>query len=349
MRLVVKVGSSTLSHATGKINLRLIDGLCRVLSDLKNAGNEVILVSSGAIAMGVSKLSLERRPSDIPTKQAAAAVGQCELMYTYDKFFGEYNQTVAQILLTAEDVESAERRTHFENTLERLLQLGAVPVINENDTIATKEIAVGDNDTLAAIVAVSVGADLLVLLTDIDGLYTGDPRRDEGARLIPVVEELTPELFAAAGGSGTSLGTGGMCTKLQAAQMCMQSGMDMVIAKGSDPAVLYEITEGKGAGTRFKGKKNDDARNIVAGKRRQGAGRISYYAEEERSSFVYGGRDSFTHGRNSRRKRRRFKWGRGQDIGSDARQVAPYRGAHRGNGRRYTPGCRFARPRRQGA
>lgn len=255
MRLVVKVGSSTLSHATGKINLRLIDGLCRVLSDLKNAGNEVILVSSGAIAMGVSKLSLERRPSDIPTKQAAAAVGQCELMYTYDKFFGEYNQTVAQILLTAEDVESAERRTHFENTLERLLQLGAVPVINENDTIATKEIAVGDNDTLAAIVAVSVGADLLVLLTDIDGLYTGDPRRDEGARLIPVVEELTPELFAAAGGSGTSLGTGGMCTKLQAAQMCMQSGMDMVIAKGSDPAVLYEITEGKGAGTRFKGKK----------------------------------------------------------------------------------------------
>lgn len=255
MRLVVKVGSSTLSHATGKINLRLIDGLCRVLSDLKNAGNEVILVSSGAIAMGVSKLSLERRPSDIPTKQAAAAVGQCELMYTYDKFFGEYNQTVAQILLTAEDVESAERRTHFENTLERLLHLGAVPVINENDTIATKEIAVGDNDTLAAIVAVSVGADLLVLLTDIDGLYTGDPRRDEGARHIPVVEELTPELFAAAGGSGTSLGTGGMCTKLQAAQMCMQSGMDMVIAKGSDPAVLYEITEGRGAGTRFKGKK----------------------------------------------------------------------------------------------
>ncbi len=254
MRLVVKVGSSTLSHATGKINLRFIDGLCRVLSDLKNAGNEVILVSSGAIAMGVSKLSLPCRPADIPTKQAAAAVGQCELMYTYDKFFGEYNQTVAQILLTADDVENKERRGHFENTLERLLGLGTVPVINENDTIATKEISVGDNDTLAAIVAVSIGADLLVLLTDIEGLYTGDPRKDKGAKLVPVVTELTPELYAAAGGSGTSLGTGGMCTKLQAAKLCMDNGLDMVIAKGENPAVLYEITEGKGAGTRFIGK-----------------------------------------------------------------------------------------------
>ena len=183
------------------------------------------------------------------TRLAAATHGVNNGCYPLGSCTMKYNPRID------EDVESAERRTHFENTLERLLQLGAVPVINENDTIATKEIAVGDNDTLAAIVAVSVGADLLVLLTDIDGLYTGDPRRDEGARLIPVVEELTPELFAAAGGSGTSLGTGGMCTKLQAAQMCMQSGMDMVIAKGSDPAVLYEITEGRGAGTRFKGKK----------------------------------------------------------------------------------------------
>ncbi len=255
MRIVVKVGSSTLSHATGKVNLRFIDGLCRVLSDLKNAGNEVILVSSGAIAMGVSKLSLPSRPSDIPTKQAAAAVGQCELMYTYDKFFGEYNQTVAQILLTADDVANAERREHFENTLERLISLGAVPVINENDTIATKEISVGDNDTLAAIVAVSVRADLLVLLTDIDGMYTCDPRKNSSAKLVSEVREITPELVAAAGGSGTALGTGGMCTKLQAAKMCMDNGMDMVIAKGEDPAVLYKIEEGKSAGTRFIGRR----------------------------------------------------------------------------------------------
>lgn len=255
MRIVVKVGSSTLSHATGKVNLRFMDGLCRVLADLKNAGNEVILVSSGAIAMGVSKLSLPSRPADIPTKQAAAAVGQCELMYTYDKFFGEYNQTVAQILLTADDVANSERRTHFENTLERLIALGAVPVINENDTIATKEIAVGDNDTLAAIVAVSVRADLLVLLTDIDGLYTCDPRKNKEAVLLSEVREITPEIMSSAGGSGTSLGTGGMCTKLQAAKMCMENGMDMVIAKGENPAILYDIEEGKSAGTRFIGKR----------------------------------------------------------------------------------------------
>lgn len=256
MRLVVKVGSSTLSHRTGKVNLRIIDRLCRVLADLDNGGNEVILVSSGAIAMGVSKLHLPERPADIPGKQAAAAVGQCELMYTYDKFFSEYDRTVAQILLTAEDVENTERRNHFENTLGRLLSMGVIPVINENDTIATKEIAVGDNDTLAAIVAVSVKADLLVLLTDTDGLYTGDPRTDSSARLVDVVEEITPELYAAAGGSGSKLGTGGMCTKLQAAVMCMDSGMDMVIARGSDPSVLYDILEGKSAGTRFKGKKS---------------------------------------------------------------------------------------------
>ncbi len=255
MRLVVKVGSSTLSHKTGKVNLRIIDKLCRVLADLDNGGNEVILVSSGAIAMGVGKLKLAQRPADIPGKQAAAAVGQCELMYAYDKCFSDYDRTVAQILLTADDVKDEERRVNFENTLGRLLSLGVIPVINENDTVATGEIAVGDNDTLAAIVAVSVGADLLVLLTDTDGLYTGDPRTDAGARLVDVVEEITPELYAAAGGSGSLLGTGGMCTKLQAAKTCMDNGIDMVIARGSEPAVLYDILEGKSAGTRFKGKK----------------------------------------------------------------------------------------------
>lgn len=254
MRLVVKVGSSTLSHSTGKVNFRIIDSLCRVLSDLDNDGNQVILVSSGAIAMGVSKLQLSERPADIPGKQAAAAVGQCELMYTYDKSFSEYNQTVAQLLITADDVANSERRLNFENTIERLLSLGVIPVINENDTIATREIAVGDNDTLAAIVAVNVRADLLVLLTDIDGLYTGDPRKDGNAKLIAEVRELTPEIYASAGGSGSRLGTGGMCTKLQAANMCMENGIDMVIARGSNPAVLYDILEGKGAGTRFIGK-----------------------------------------------------------------------------------------------
>ena len=191
MRIVVKVGTSTLAHATGRMNIRHVEDLVKVLSDLKNAGHEVILVSSGAIGMGVGKLNLPGKPSDMPSKQAAAAVGQCELMYTYDRLFLQYNHTVAQILLTGEDVDHAERRQNFENTLERLLELGALPIINENDTIATAEIKVGDNDTLGAIVACSIHADLLVLLSDIQGLYTADPRKDPGARLIPVVEEIT--------------------------------------------------------------------------------------------------------------------------------------------------------------
>lgn len=255
MRIVVKVGSSTLSHGTGGENLRFIEKFCRVLADLKNAGNQIILVSSGAIAMGVRKLGLDSRPDDMPTKQAAAAVGQCELMYMYDKFFGEYGQTVAQILLTGDDLSDGQRRSCFEDASERLLALGAIPVINENDTVATSEIAVGDNDTLAAIVATAVRADLLVLLTDTDGLYTGDPRRDGSAKLIPYVDEITEEMYAAAGGSGTSLGTGGMYTKLQAAKLCMDGGIDMIIASGADPEVLYSAVEGKSVGTRFGGKR----------------------------------------------------------------------------------------------
>ena len=183
MRIVVKVGTSTLAHATGRLNIRHVEELVKVLSDLKNAGHEMILVSSGAIGMGVGKLNLPGRPADMPTKQAAAAVGQCELMYTYDKLFSQYNHTVAQILLTGEDVEHTGRRRNFENTMARLLELGALPVINENDTVATAEIKVGDNDTLGAIVACSVGADLLVLLSDIEGLYTADP--PEGPRRPP--------------------------------------------------------------------------------------------------------------------------------------------------------------------
>ena len=255
MRIVVKVGTSTLAHSTGRMNIRHVEDLVKVLSDLKNAGHEMILVSSGAIGMGVGKLNLPGKPSDMPTKQAAAAVGQCELMYTYDRLFLQYNHTVAQILLTGEDVEHSERRENFENTMERLLELGSLPLINENDTVATAEIKVGDNDTLGAIVARCVKADLLVLLSDIEGLYTADPRKDPSAKLIPVVEEVTPEIEALAGGVGSGLATGGMATKLRAAKMVAEVGCDMIITNGEHPEVLYDIAEGKAVGTRFIGKK----------------------------------------------------------------------------------------------
>lgn len=234
MRIVVKVGTSTLAHATGRLNIRHVEELVKVLSDLKNAGHEMILVSSGAIGMGVGKLNLPGRPADMPTKQAAAAVGQCELMYTYDKLFSQYNHTVAQILLTSEDIDHDDRRQNFENTMARLLELGALPIINENDTVATAEIKVGDNDTLGAIVACSVKADLLVLLSDIEGLYTADPRQNPHAQLLPVVEAVTPDIEALAGGKGSELATGGMATKLRAAKMVTAQGCDMVITNGGD-------------------------------------------------------------------------------------------------------------------
>ena len=256
MRIVVKVGTSTLAHATGRMNIRHVEDLVKVLSDLKNAGHEIILVSSGAIGMGVGKLNLPGKPSDMPSKQAAAAVGQCELMYTYDKLFAQYNHTVAQILLTGEDVDHDDRRQNFENTMARLLELGALPIINENDTVATAEIKVGDNDTLGAIVACSIHADLLVLLSDIEGLYTADPRKDPEARLIPVVEKVTPEIEGLAGGAGSGLGTGGMATKLRAAKMVTAAGCDMIITNGERPQVLYDVADGKAVGTRFLGKKS---------------------------------------------------------------------------------------------
>ena len=252
MRIVVKVGTSTLAHSTGNINIRHVEELCKVLSDLKNAGHEMILVSSGAIGMGVGKLSLKEKPQDMPTKQAAAAVGQCELMYTYDKLFSEYNHTVAQILLTGLDLEDSERYHNIQNTMNRLLELNVLPVINENDTVSTQEIAVGDNDTLGAIVAVSMKADMLILLSDIDGLYTKDPHKDETAELISLVTEITPEIEALGGGKGSTLGTGGMATKLNAAKLCLAKGTEMVIANGANPSVLYDIVEGKKIGTRFK-------------------------------------------------------------------------------------------------
>ncbi len=253
MRIVIKIGTSTLAHATGHLNIRRVEEICKVIADIKNAGHEIIIVSSGAIGMGVGKLGLSSRPTDIPTKQAAAAVGQCELMYTYDKLFGEYNYVVGQLLITGTDIENKERHQNFSNTLGRLLEIGVIPIINENDTVATEEIVIGDNDTLGAIVATSIKADLLILLSDIEGLYTADPHKDPTATLIEKVDAVTPELYALAGGGGKQ-GTGGMVTKLDAADICLKAGCDMVITNGSDPACLYDIVEGKSIGTRFSAK-----------------------------------------------------------------------------------------------
>ena len=259
MRIVVKVGTSTLAHTGGRLNIRRVELLCKVLSDLQNAGHQILLVSSGAIGMGVGKLGLSGRPKDMPGKQAAAAVGQCELMYIYDKLFGEYHHTVAQLLLTAEDIQDTRRSAHVHDTLEQLLRWNVIPVINENDAVSTDEIGInttiGENDTLSAIVARLIEADLLILLSDIDGLYTADPRKDPKAVLIPVVDSITPEILELAGGTGTSLGSGGMATKLRAAQIVMEAGINMVITNGEQPHNLYDIFQGRDVGTRFIGKK----------------------------------------------------------------------------------------------
>ncbi|MCI5503366.1 MAG: glutamate 5-kinase [Anaerobutyricum sp.] len=255
MRIVVKVGTSTLTHETGRINIRRIENLCKVLSDIKNAGHELILVSSGAIGLGVGKLNLKQKPDDMPTKQAAAAIGQCELMYLYDKKFLEYNHIVAQILITGMDFDNETSSMNFQNTLNRLLELGVMPVINENDSIVTDEISVGDNDTLGAIVAKTAQADLLILLSDIDGLYTANPREDKNAELIDVVFSITPEIEQLAGNKGTSLGTGGMITKIKAAEIAMDAGIDMIITNGMHPDNLYRILDGEKVGTKFRGRK----------------------------------------------------------------------------------------------
>lgn len=256
MRIVIKIGTSTLTYENGCVNIRRIETLCKIVSDIKNAGNEVILVSSGAIGMGVGKLRLSERPCDIAGKQACAAVGQCELMYTYDKLFSEYNHTVAQILLTASDLSCDDRHEKFRNTMAKLLEMGVLPIINENDTVATEEIAFGDNDTLAAKIAVSTSANLLVLLSDIDGLYTADPHKDINASLISEVKELSEDILALAGKAGSKLGTGGMATKLKAAKIATDDGCDMIITNGEFPERLYSIIDGAPVGTRFYAKKN---------------------------------------------------------------------------------------------
>ena len=259
MRIVIKVGTSTLAHTGGRLNIRRVETLCKVISDLKNAGHSIVLVSSGAIGMGVGKLGLPGRPSEMEGKQAAAAVGQCELMYTYDRLFSQYHHVVAQLLLTAEDIQNVRRSGHVRDTLEQLMKWNSLPIINENDAVSIDEIGIhttiGENDSLSAIVARLLDADLLVLLSDIDGLYTADPRKNPDATLIPVVPEITQDILKLAGGTGSSLGSGGMATKLKAAQIVVDAGIDMVILNGEQPEVLYDLFDGKNPGTRFIGKR----------------------------------------------------------------------------------------------
>ncbi len=254
-RIVIKVGTSTLVYGkTGRMNLRCLEKLCKVISDLHNRGREVILVSSGAIGIGMGKLHMEERPDENSAKQALAAIGQCELMFIYDKLFGEYNQIVAQILLTADDIEDRERRENIESTFDRLLHMGIIPIVNENDTVGIAELEgkhIGDNDTLSAIVAELVDADGLVILTDIDGLYDGDPRENPDAKLIPYVKEITDEIEALAGSAGTYLGTGGMKTKLHAAKRANDKNILCCIMNGSNPGEIYHLLDGKQIGTVF--------------------------------------------------------------------------------------------------
>lgn len=248
-RIVIKLGTSTLAHSTGKLNLRRVNNLVRVIADLQNSGREIIMVSSGSIGLGVGKLGMKHKPTDVPSKQAAAAVGQCELMYMYDQLFGNYNVSVAQILLT----KTIIGRKNVENTFEKLIEMGVIPIVNENDTVAIDELEleIGENDSLSAIVAEIANADLLIILSDIDGLYNKDPHSNDDAELIPVVTEINDYIEHIAGGAGSSLGTGGMSTKINAAKIALDAGIDMVIMNGDNPDKLYDLFEDKPVGTLF--------------------------------------------------------------------------------------------------
>lgn len=250
-RIVVKVGTSTLTYDTGKINIRRINDLARVLSDLRNCGYEVILVSSGAIGVAMGKLGYTKKPTDTKVKQSLAAVGQCELMALYDKMFSEYHNTVAQILLTRSDVDIPKREQHTKDTFNTLLEMGIIPIVNENDTVSVEEIEIGDNDSLSAIVAKVVDANLLVLFSDIDGLYDSDPRTNPNAQLISRVENIE-NVESTAGGAGSNVGTGGMVTKLEAAKIANGAGISMIITNGNNIDALYDLIEGKKVGTLFK-------------------------------------------------------------------------------------------------
>lgn len=244
-RLVVKVGSSCLTHANGKLNFSQLRHLCRVLADVAAGGRQVVLVTSGAVAAGTGRLGMERPSEHLPGKQALAAIGQGLLMAAYQRYLEEHEQVGAQVLLTRDDLADPERRANSLNTLEQLLGWGVIPVINENDTVATDEIKLGDNDTLSARVAVLVGADLLLILSDIDGLYTADPRQDAGAELIPYVAEITPAVERLAAGAGTARGTGGMVTKLAAARLAGEAGIPTLVCSGADPDIILDIVNGR--------------------------------------------------------------------------------------------------------
>lgn len=252
-RIVIKLGTSTIAHSTGKLNIRRMTTLVRVLADLQNSGKEIIIVSSGAVGLGVGKLGLKKKPTDTPSKQAAAAVGQCELMYMYDNLFDDYGITVAQILLTKTIIE----KNNVVNTFEKLISMGVIPIVNENDTVAIDELEleIGENDSLSAIVATLSKSDLLIILSDIDGLFDSDPHTNENARLIPVVSEIDSYIENIAGGAGSALGTGGMSTKINAAKIATSAGIDMVIMNGNRPEKLYDLFEDKQVGTLFTSQK----------------------------------------------------------------------------------------------
>ena len=253
-RIVIKVGTSTLAHSTGKANIRQMKKLVTVISDIVNSGKEVALVTSGAIGVGAGKIGLTERPTTTAGKQAAATIGQCELMFMYDKMFGEYGHTIGQFLITKRDVDNKECRENLINAFEETFNFGAIPVINENDAVGIEEIVYGDNDSLSAIVAKLIHADALLILTDIDGLYDKNPEKDEYARIIPVVEEINEDLYQIAGGKGSKFGTGGMVTKLQAAEISTEAGINTIVMNGSYPENIYKVLEGHQVGTFFVAK-----------------------------------------------------------------------------------------------
>ena len=260
-RIVVKVGTSTLTYANGQINLGRIEKLTRVLADIVNSGKEVTLVSSGAVGVGIGKLKLKEKPTNIREKQALAAIGQCELMHIYSKFFGEYSHTVGQVLLTRDVIEDEHIKQNVCSTFELLLQKGIIPIVNENDTVSIDELEniakFGDNDNLSAIVSVLIDADLLIILSDIDGFYDSDPRTNEDSKMLKEVYEITPEIEECAGGAGSNRGTGGMVTKLSAAKVATSNGIDMILANGENPEILIDILNGEDIGTMFVAKKGE--------------------------------------------------------------------------------------------
>lgn len=262
-RVVIKVGTSTLTYDTGKINIRRIELLSQVISDLSHSGCEVVLVSSGAVGVGMSKMGFTKRPDTVRGKQAASAVGQSELMSMYGKFFAEYGCQVAQILITKNVLEDETRHTNAVNAFRTLLDWHVVPIVNENDVISTAEIEFGDNDTLSAVVAELIGADTLIILSDIDGLFDKDPGKYKDAKLVPMVTEITDELMATAGDSSSNRGTGGMVTKLIAAKKAMAAGVNMVITNGKNPKVIYDILDGESVGTKFIANKRNGETNHV--------------------------------------------------------------------------------------